>query len=97
MLIFRKPVIYYVVKDKIHNKKIDLFGEFTAIEDIIKSKFGLTLDIDNLGNIDEKIKNFNKKFKNIEGEISSFLSDNFYNIDGNEEVLKKKINQFIDI
>jgi hypothetical protein len=50
-----------------------------------------------LGNIDEKIKNFNKKFKNIEGEISSFLSDNFYNIDGNEEVLKKKINQFIDI
>ena len=97
LLIFRKPVIYYVVKDKIHNKKIDLFGEFTAIEDIIKSKFGLTLDIDNLGNIDEKIKNFNKKFKNIEGEISSFLSDNFYNIDGNEEVLKKKINQFVDI
>tara|TARA_E500000178_G_C16987527_1_gene739096 strand:+ start:94 stop:1242 length:1149 start_codon:yes stop_codon:yes gene_type:complete len=97
LLIFRKPVIYYKVKDKIHNKKIDFFGEFTAIEDIIKSKFGLTLDIDNLGNIDEKIKNFNKKFKNIEGEISSFLSDNFYNIDGNEEVLKKKINQFIDI
>lgn len=97
LLILRKPVIYYETKDKIHNKKIKFFSEFTAIEDQIKSKFGLILDIDNLENIDEKIKNFNKKFKNIEGEISSFLSDNFYNIDGNEEISKKKINQFVDI
>ncbi len=97
LLIFRKPVIYYQSKDKIHNNKIDFFSDFTAIEDQIKSKFGLILDIDKLDNIDEQIMLFNQRFKNFDEEIRSFLSKNFYNIDGNDEIFKKKINRIIKI
>ena len=77
LLIFRKPVIYYQSKDKIHNNKIDFFSDFTAIEDQIKSKFGLILDIDKLDNIDEQIMLFNQRFKNFDEEIRSFLSKKF--------------------
>ena len=97
LLIFKKPVIYYESRDKIHNNNIESFSNFTAIEDQIKSKFGLILDIDNLDNIDEKIKIFNKKFENFDKEISFFLSNNFYNIEGNENLFKNKINQIINI
>ena len=97
LLIFRKPVIYYESKDKIHNNKIEFFSNFNAIEDQIKSKFGLILDIDKLDNIDEKISLFKNRFKNFEEEINSFLSKNFYNLDGNNEVYKKKISKIIKI
>ncbi len=96
LLIFKKPVIYYETKDKVHNQKIEHFSDFTAIEDQIKTKFGLTLDIDNLDNFDEKIKIFNKKFENLGSDVDYFLRDNFYNIEKNEDVFEEKLKHIIN-
>lgn len=96
LLIFKKPVIYLETKDKVHNKKIEQFSGFTAIEDEIKSKFGLILDFHSLDNIEDKINVFIKNFKNAESDIDNFLIKNFYNIEKNEIAFIEKLKNIID-
>ena len=50
-------------KDKVLNQKIEHFSDFTAIEDQIKSKFGLTLDIDDLDNLMRRLKYLTKSLR----------------------------------
>lgn len=96
LFILKKPVIYLDTKDKVHNEKVEYFSGFTAIEDEIKSKFGLILDFHSLDNIEDKIRIFDTNLKKKGSDIDKFLKKNFYNIEKNETALMEKIKNIIN-
>ena len=93
--IVRKPVIFINYKDKIHNeefKKINL----EALEDNFKKTFGLTVQVDQIENLNEIIDQRVKDYKNFDKSIENFFKENKIEFENSSnkiaEVIKKELN-----
>ena len=98
LLIIKKPVLYVDYQDKINN--FDHKGvNFEKLEDIIKYKFGYTLDykkncFDNIANLIKESEN--KYYKNF-SNIDSFLNNNFYNFGNVADKAAEQIISSLDL
>ena len=94
----KKPVLYVDYQDKINN--FDHKGvNFEKLEDIIKYKFGYTLDykkncFDNIANLIKESEN--KYYKNF-SNIDSFLNYNFYNFGNVADKAAEQIISSLDL
>jgi len=87
IMIFKKPVIYYNDFDKIHNDKFDKYKDLKTMDEIVKEKFGYSLEKNQINDIKKVINFAVNEFNNQ--EIDYFINNNFYNF-------KKTINYFKD-
>ena len=79
-LIFKKPVIYIDFNDKIHNKDFKELN-IEPIEDSFKKKFGYTLKIEQLNNLNATIEQIFKKSEMFENDYQNFFRENKLIID----------------
>ena len=86
LLIFKKPVLYFNDKEKIHNSNYKKFM-IKSLEDEIKEKFGIEFNINDLHKINHLIDHSVSLFKNKSNKIDRFLNLKFYNFGSTEKSL----------
>ncbi len=75
ILVQKKPVIFINYADKVHNNFYEKI-KLDALEDKFKKRFGFTIQIDDLKNIDLKIQEALVNFEKNKNLINSFAQDN---------------------
>tara|TARA_B110001452_G_scaffold209964_1_gene180323 strand:- start:342 stop:1469 length:1128 start_codon:yes stop_codon:yes gene_type:complete len=75
ILVQKKPVLFIDYADKVHNNFYEKV-KLDALEDKFKKRFGFTIQIDNLKNIDLKIQEALVIFEKNKNHINSFAYDN---------------------
>ena len=78
LFLLKKPVIYFDDYNRIQNEKYYAFN-LIAFEDIVKKKFGNSVEFNEINNIDELIKITFNKFNNSKLGLNSFIENNIYN------------------
>ena len=93
--IVRKPVIFINYKDKVHNeefKKVNL----ETLEDNFKKTFGLTVQVDQIENLNDIIDQRVKDYKNFDKDIENFFKENKIEFENSSnkivEIIKKELN-----
>jgi len=92
ILLFKKPVLYFDDKKKIHNVEFENYKDLVPIEDKVKASFGFIFNKNDINNIDLIINNSILNFKNKDKEIQNFLNENFYNFGRTTINLEKLLN-----
>ena len=79
-LIFRKPVIFINYRDKIHNENYKEI-KLKPIQDDFKERFGISIDTDEISNLNNIIDNALRNFKQLDTEYNKFLQEHQIIID----------------
>ena len=93
-LLFKRPVLYLVDKEKLHNSDLSDYTNLVNFEEDIKDKFGIKFNKNDFETIDLLINKSVVDFKNRHFEIDEYLNEKFYNynnttnflIDDNNEI-----------
>ena len=93
-LLFKRPVLYLVDKEKLHNSDLSDYTNLVNFEEDIKDKFGIKFNKNDFETIDLLINKSVVDFKNRHFEINEYLNEKFYNynnttnflIDDNNEI-----------
>tara|TARA_B110000483_G_scaffold233927_1_gene303294 strand:- start:294 stop:1424 length:1131 start_codon:yes stop_codon:yes gene_type:complete len=78
-LIFKRPVLYLIENEKLHNKDLNDYKNLVNLEDSIKKLFGCKFKVTDIQNLDKLINNSVFNLLNQETEIEKFITKNFYN------------------
>ena len=89
LIMFKRPIIFYLNFEKIHNNKYDSFKNLKPIDDIIKDKFGYQFNNEQISKISLVLKNANDNFD--KSEIDNFIKNNFYNFGRTIEFFDKNM------
>lgn len=98
LLIFKKPAIYINYQDKLNNSNHKNVN-FDKLEDVVKSKFGYTLEFkqNSFDNIENVIEDAEKKYSKNIINVDLFLNNNFYNFGKVADKAAEQIIYYLDL